>query len=224
VTNFRHLLFVPALALLCSGAAATPEGAELSGADARATVAGFIEAVSSYSAEFTQELRNEAGELLDEERGNFWLQRPGKFRWEYTAPSERLIVANTERVWLYDAELDQATVRSAASALQQSPAALLVGDLSALDNYKLAAVTLDGYTVVTLRPVTAGGDFRYVELYFEADTLVQLDLFDSFSQQTTIRFTQTVSNPQLDAGLFDFIVPEGVDVIDQTLPADNQAL
>jgi outer membrane lipoprotein carrier protein len=223
VTYFRHLLFAPVLVILCSGVVAAPEETELSAADARATVAGFIEAVSSYSAEFTQELRNDAGELLDEERGNFWLQRPGKFRWEYTEPSERLIVANTERVWLYDVELDQATVRSAAGALQQSPAALLVGDLSALDNYQVAAVTLDGYTVVTLRPVTGGGDFKYVELYFNADNLAQLDLYDSFHQHTTVRFNNAVSNPKLDAALFDFKVPDGVDVIDQTMPAANQA-
>ncbi len=68
-----------------------------------------------------------------------WLQRPGRFRWEYREPWERQIVADGDQVWMYDSELDQVTVQPAGQALQQSPAALLVGDLSALDDYAYTA-------------------------------------------------------------------------------------
>jgi len=185
---------------------------------ARSVVSSFIESTESYHAKFTQTLQNEAGEILEEETGQLWLQRPGKFRWEYAIPWERQIVANDAAIWLYDAELEQITVRSAEGALEESPAALLVGDTSALDNYSISGVrTPDGFTLVNLEPLTGQGDFQLISLGFEAGKLVALELHDRFGQLTLIRFSSIVRNPALQQSLFDFELPDGADVIDQRI-------
>ena len=185
---------------------------------ARTIVSGFIESTESYHAKFVQVLQNSAGEVLEEETGQLWLQRPGKFRWEYAIPWERQIVANEADIWLYDAELEQITVRSAEGALLESPAALLVGDLSALDDYRSSGVrTPDGFTLVNLEPLTGQGDFQLIGLGFMDGKLVSLELHDRFGQLTLIRFSSIVRNPKLNQDIFSFELPDGADVIDQRI-------
>jgi chaperone LolA len=176
----------------------------------------FITSVESYSADFTQVLTDEEGEILEQSEGQLWLQRPGKFRWSYATPWERLIVANTTEVWLYDAELEQVTVRSADQAIEQTPAGLLAGNIASLDNYSATTVSnTEGGSVVTLIPTAAGSDFQEVVLTFSGQDLVSLSLQDRFGQHTSIRLSGIQRNPQLAAELFSFDVPEGADLIDQ---------
>jgi len=185
---------------------------------ARTLVSSFIESTDSYHAKFVQVLQNAAGDVLEEETGQLWLQRPGKFRWEYAIPWERQIVANEADIWMYDAELEQITVRSAEGALLESPAALLVGDLSALEDYRSSGVRAsDGFTLVNLEPLTGHGDFQLIGLGFMDGMLVSLELHDRFGQRTLIRFSSIVRNPKLNQDIFNFEIPDGADVIDQRI-------
>jgi len=219
MSKFIRLLIV---AVLSSGAALATLANEptdiLAPDTARTIVSSFIESTYSYHAKFVQVLQNSAGEVLEEETGQLWLQRPGKFRWEYAIPWERQIVANDADIWLYDAELEQITVRSAEGALLESPAALLVGDLSALEDYRCSGVrTPDGFTLVNLEPLTGQGDFQLIGLGFMEEKLVSLELHDRFGQLTLIRFSSIVRNPKLNQDLFNFEIPDGADVIDQRI-------
>jgi len=211
------------LFLLFTAVAPVAGAVELNSADARQAVSEFIASVDSYEAAFSQELRTDSGAVVEAESGHLWLQRPGRFRWEYRKPAERLIVANPEKIWLYDADLEQVTVRNVDAALLQSPAALLVGGPDALDSYEISGERDEsGQTAVTLLPLASRGDFRSVVLYFTAGELTGIDLHDSFHQQTVIRFSDVVRNPAIDAARFRFEPPEGADVIDQTAtPTDG---
>ena len=177
----------------------------------------FLTTVDSYSAEFTQVLVDEQGELLEESAGQLWLEKPGRFRWHYAEPWERLIVANETSVWLYDAELEQVTLRAADGAIEQTPAGLLAGNTAALADFSITTVNgTEGLSVVTLVPLTDSGDFREMILSFTAGELASLSLQDRFGQRTVITLHKVDRNPVLAAELFNFIIPEGVDVINQT--------
>jgi outer membrane lipoprotein carrier protein len=176
----------------------------------------FLTSFDSYRADFEQVVSDETGDVVEEGNGTLWLQRPGMFRWNYTAPWEQLIVVNETEIWIYDAELEQATVRSADGAIAQTPAGLLAGNMAALDSYSITAVydTGDG-SVVTLVPLASNSDFREIVLGFAGPMLKSLAILDSFGQQTLIAFEDSQRNPPLNADLFTFSVPDGSDLIDQ---------
>lgn len=211
-----NLRFLPALLslLYLVPVLTVADEAQLASADAREIVAGFIESTQSYRANFRQILYDENGEVVDEEAGRMWLVRPGKFRWNYEEPWVRQIVATEDNVWLYDADLDQVTVRPLEGELEQTPAALLVGQLEALDSYVVSGRLAGNFTEIMLEPI-GDSSFRLIVLVFADGRLQRLDLDDSFGQRTQIFFTDAVANDELDGGLFEFVAPPGVDVLDQ---------
>jgi outer membrane lipoprotein carrier protein len=219
VKKFIHTLITAVF--ICGGwlpLHANETSIPLSADAAHQVVQAFIESAQSYQADFTQILQNKSGEVLEEEAGQLWLLRPGQFRWEYVVPWERQIVANEENIWLYDAELEQVTVRSAEGALLESPAALLVGDMTALEGYGFSGNQKpDGTVMVKLEPLTGHGDFVSIGLGFAEGELVLLDLYDRFDQHTLIHFSSILRNPSLDPALFNFVLPDGADVIDQRI-------
>jgi len=218
------------VALLFSGFAAA---ADVSAAtdvddsdDAQQLVREFLRAADRYSARFSQQLIDEDGVVVEESEGELWLERPGRFRWHYAAPMERLLISDGAKIWLYDMDLDQATVRSAEGAIEQTPAGLLVSGEDALDGYQLRLIEqgIEGktgeqardYAAVEMIPDERQSDFQRIELGLRDNKLVRLTLDDRFGQKTIIDFTDIVLNPALKPALFSFEVPDGVDVIDQT--------
>src|SRR5438093_905380 len=87
----------------------------------------FLRASQSARADFEQKVYGRGGKLTQEARGTFVFQRPGKFRWTYAKPVDQLIVGDGQRVWIYDRDLNQVTVRRLSKALGSTPAALLAG-------------------------------------------------------------------------------------------------
>jgi outer membrane lipoprotein carrier protein len=210
--------FVFAVAAAIALAGISPAGANdaCTEASSASLLCEFVTSVESYSADFTQVLTDEVGEVIESSEGQLWLQRPGKFRWSYATPWERLIVANETEVWLYDAELEQVTLRSADKAIEQTPAGLLAGNIESLDNYSVTTVSnTEGGSVVTLIPNSGSSDFQKIILIFSAQDLVSLSLQDRFGQLTSIKLSGIQRNPELGAELFSFSVPEGADLIDQ---------
>lgn len=214
------------IALLVSGFSAA---ADVSAAtdvaesdDAQQLVREFLRAADRYSARFGQQLIDEEGVVVEESDGELWLERPGRFRWHYAAPMERLLISDGAKIWLYDMDLDQATVRSAEGAIEQTPAGLLVSGEEALDDYQLKLIEpktgeqARDYAAVEMIPDERKSDFERIELGLRDNKLVRLTLDDRFGQKTIIDFTDIVLNPALEPAIFSFEVPDGVDVIDQT--------
>lgn len=198
--------------------AALLAGAPVPAADrapAAARVERFIEEVSSFRAGFEQRVYDGSGELIEESSGHVVMQRPGRFRWDYERPFERTIVADGERVWLYEADLDQVTIRRLGDSLGDTPAAILTGRESVLERFRIEAARSErGLERVRLVPNSADSDFSAVELGFAGDDLRELRLEDRLGQVTEVRFATAEVNPALDPELFRFSVPPGVDVID----------
>jgi len=142
------------------------------------------------------------------------LARPGRFRWTYEKPYRQLIVADGQRVWIYDEDLNQVTVRKVDQALGATPAALLSG----AQDIEKAFVLTDGGTSgglewLAARPIASDSPFTDIRIGFEGALPVQIELVDNFGQRTTIRLAAFETNPELAPDLLRFTPPQGADVV-----------
>jgi outer membrane lipoprotein carrier protein len=178
----------------------------------------FVDGTRSGKAAFTQTIAAKSGRKPQTAAGTMMFLRPGKFRWVYEKPYYQLIVGDGERLWVYDRDLDQVSVRKLSAALGSSPAALLagpMGDISALErNFALAeAGAAEGIEWIEARPRTADAGFESLRLGFFGDSLAIMELRDNLGQTTTLLFSQFERNPPLSASQFRFVPPKGADVI-----------
>lgn len=175
----------------------------------------FISGTRSAQAEFTQTVLDKNRHQLQASSGIMQFVRPGKFRWEYRKPYEQLIVGDGEKFWLYDADLEQVTVRKLDAALGSSPAALLSGNNEIERGFVLAeAGTRDGLNWLTAKPCGNESSFSAIRMGFGGKSeLVAMELNDAFGNTTVLRFSAMKRNPQLAPSLFRFVPPKGADVL-----------
>lgn len=174
----------------------------------------FFTEVKTLSATFTQQVFDEQGDRLQEGSGTVKLFRPGRFRWQYETPSRQLILADGQNIWIYDAELEQATVKPIAQMLAATPVILLT-ELRPLDRefFVQEARPREGLDWARLVPKTQDTEFLRIELGLKGNEVRQMELYDQFGQTTVIRFQEIKTNLPLSASEFRFEVPPGVDVI-----------
>ena len=147
--------------------------------------------------------------------GQLSFSRPGKFRWEYRKPYEQLIVGDGEKLWVYDKELAQVTVKKLDGALGSSPAALLAGSNEIEEVYNLDAKGMKGgLDWLEAYPKTDDTMFEKVRMGFKGNTLDTMELYDHLGQVTRIRFSGIQRNPGLGPSTFTFTPPDGVDVLE----------
>jgi len=178
----------------------------------------FLDTTKTLRAEFMQIVVAKNGKKPQQSTGVVMLSRPGKFRWLIEKPYEQLLVGDGEKVWMYDPDLRQVTVKKVDAALGSTPAALLVGDSSGkntLDkNFSLReAGEREGFEWVEATPKTPDSGFEKLQLGFEGNNLKAMELSDNFGQTTSLVFLHLESNPSLAPSLFRFTPPAGVDVI-----------
>ena len=203
------------LALLALGFAFGAFAASAAEPDAVARTEAYLEDLKTLSAEFVQVVRDREGRITDRATGSLYISRPDRFRWEYRDPYVQTIVADGRRLWLYDAELEQVTVRALAAGLGSTPAMLLSGSGSVSDGFEAVAVQRDGgLTWCRLKPRETTSDFESVSLAFSGSgELVAMQLEDKLGQSTEIGFSEVRRNAALDEKLFRFEPPPEADVI-----------
>ncbi|MGH8455924.1 MAG: outer membrane lipoprotein chaperone LolA [Stenotrophobium sp.] len=183
--------------------------------DAQTALKGFVDGVQNLSADFSQVQTDEHGKTLQTTTGHMWLSRPGKFRWDYRTPYKQLIVCDGHRIWVYDADLSQVSIRPASSTLQGTPAALLSQRHALSDEFKLEdAGTRGSLHVVRLKPKSADSDFKSIELALDRGTPQRMTFYDELGGRTEVSFSHIEVNHAPDEKLFHFDPPKGVEVID----------
>jgi outer membrane lipoprotein carrier protein len=186
-------------------------GAGASGLDA---LHSFIAATASAQGEFVQKVYDRKHKLTQEASGTLAFSRPGKFRWTYAKPYAQLIVGDGAKVWIYDADLNQVTVRPLDGALGSTPAALLAGSNEIERAFKLSDQgEKGGLEWVEARPREKESNFESIRMGFGFSGLEVMELADTFGQTTILKFTALRRNPKLDTALFKFVPPKGADVI-----------
>lgn len=177
-------------------------------------VSEYFSGLESVQADFVQTVVDSGGEQVQDSRGHVWMQRPGRFRWDYRTPYRQLIVADGERLWTYDEDLEQATVKALDTALSSTPAMLLSGyrPLAEVMQWEVDKDN-DGYTWFRLRPRDNDAAVEKVRIAFDAKQLAIIEVVDGFGNHTRIRFSAMQRNQKLDSGLFHLQLPPGTDII-----------
>lgn len=174
----------------------------------------FLSGTRTLKADFSQMVVGKGGRKPQQSSGSVAISRPGKLRWDIEKPYPQLVVGDGEKIWIYDPELKQVTVRKAGQAIGGSPAALLAGSNELERNFTLnEAGERDGMNWVEAIPKAGESGFEKVRLGFAGSDLKAMELHDSFGQTTLIRFSRLERNPALPAATFRFTPPAGVDVV-----------
>lgn len=185
-----------------------------SGASSIEELKALLQDTKTARARFAQIVLDKDLKVLQEATGRMAFARPGRFRWEYDKPFEQVIVGDGARLWIYDKDLNQVTVRKLEGALGASPAALLAGSNEIEQGYTLSNVgneqDLDWLEAV---PRARDTVFERIRLGFSKAGLEAMELRDQFGQITVIKFSGMERNAELAPGTFRFTPPEGADVI-----------
>lgn len=185
-----------------------------SAADAPAQLRQFITRVQSATGQFTQQKVGSQAQGSAVQSGEFSFQRPGKFKWAVKKPYEQLIISDGQRVHQYDPDLAQVTERSVDSSIGASPAAILFGSGSLDKAFNISALPAkDGLDWLRAKPRSVDAGFTHVDIAFDHDMPVVLELLDSFGQTTRITLSNMTANVQLPPGEFRFVAPPGTDVV-----------
>ncbi|OYV00803.1 MAG: outer membrane lipoprotein carrier protein LolA [Burkholderiales bacterium PBB5] len=196
------------LAAVLLGAAAVAR------ADAVDTLRDFGREVKTGRASFTQTVTSPDGARKKTASGSFEFARPDRFRFVYSKPFEQQIVADGKKVWIYDLDLQQVSVRAMSAALGATPAALLAGGAVDKDFVLSAAPSRDGLDWVLATPKAKEGSIRTLQIGFKGKTLAALEIVDAFGQRSLLQFADVQANAKLADEVFHFVPPKGVDVIE----------
>ena len=176
----------------------------------------FISSSKTLTADFKQISFDEKGSPTQTSFGLFYLQRPGKFRWDYQKPYIQEIVSNGGKVWFYDADLEQVTIKKLDQSLGSTPALLLTGEVSLEENFTLEKQGTDADMVwIKLLPKNEESGFNYILIGLEKGRLAGMELSDSFGQLTRIYLSEVKTNINIDPDVFEFTVPEGADIFEE---------
>lgn len=201
-----YLITVSVLALLfASGAQAS----------ARENLAAFTSNLKGLDGQFSQTVRDANGKVKESSSGRVAMSAPRLFRWEYVKPYPQLIVADGNKVWVFDPDLEQVTVRPQGVEEQNSPLAALIDPVMLDRDFKVGeGGTSDGLEWLTLAPRQAGeSSFQSARLGFGGQGLARMQVIDALGQRTDIVFTGWKKNPSFASGTFTYKPAKGVDVV-----------
>lgn len=184
-------------------------------ADAVDSLRDFARDVKSGKAAFTQTVTSPDGKRKKVSSGSFEFQRPNQFRFAYAKPFEQVIVADGNKVWIYDADLNQASARKLNDALGATPAALLAGTNLERDFTLKALPSEAGLDWVLASPKQAESTIQSLKLAFKGKELAAMEIVDGFGQRSRLDFSAVQANVAVPAERFQFKLPAGADLIEQ---------
>lgn len=187
----------------------------LARADAVDTLRDFVRDVRTGQSAFTQTVTSADGARKKASSGEFEFARPNRFRFNYSKPFQQLIVGDGQKVWIYDADLNQASSRRVAQALGATPAALLAGASLEPDFVLSPQPALEGLEWALATPRAKDGAFQSMRVGFRGKELAAVEVVDSFGQRSRLDFERFTANAPVAAERFRFVPPAGADVIEQ---------
>jgi outer membrane lipoprotein carrier protein len=207
----KRLLVLAVMFLLGMISAMAATNAPKSGAD---SLRRFFHEVNSFSARFKQVVLDESLKPIQESSGTLWIERPNKFRWDYEKPYKQQIVADGKQLWVYDAGLQQATVRNLTGGLNDTPAMLLAGKGRLDDNFTIQPLDAQGNLMwVQLKPRHKDSGYDDIRIGFAQGKLRVIEMVDGFGHTTRVMLESPRENARIESTRFNFKPPEGVDVV-----------
>jgi outer membrane lipoprotein carrier protein len=178
----------------------------------------YLKDMHSMQADFSQRIVNKQGKALQQSSGKMLLQRPSQFRWEVKRPYTQLIVTNGVRLWVYDPDLEQVTIRKLKSSVGDTPALLLSDEnLSLSKEFNVQVVdsnsTLQWFKLLPRDPNSV---MAWIKLGFSDGQIREMHMQDHLGHTTLIQFSHVQINTPIASSLFAFKPPSHVDIIDET--------
>lgn len=177
----------------------------------------YLQKNQSLKASFSQSVFDEKNQLLQSAKGELILQRPDKFYWHILQPDEQIILADGRNLWVYDVELEQATVENYQARVKDTPAELLSGNIKTISQlFDIDQLSdFDNSEWFRLTPVDQANasNFQWIELGFSSQQLRQMRFLDNLGQITEIAFSGVQLNPSISSNQFTLDLPDDVDVI-----------
>lgn len=211
--RFRRGVCLVALSALAA-AALSPSAS----ADALPQLHAFTSGLEGVEGSFVQRVFDGNDRIVEQSRGELAMARPNLFRWQYIDPFQQLIVADGRRVWIYDPDLEQVTVRDQSESESQSPLSVLLDPDGIEAHYIVQELgEAEGGWWLRLLPRDAEPEMRFADLVFEDGDLRAMHLHDSLGQRNVLLFGAWSRNPDLASDTFRFVPPEGVDIVGEEL-------
>jgi outer membrane lipoprotein carrier protein len=197
-----------------------PMGAQAD--NAAVVLAGLLNNIQTLQADFTQTITDNQAKLLQKSIGHMALQRPGKFRWEVIQPVAQWVVANRGKLWIYDPDLEQVTVRLLTKEAGETPALLLSNPNVKLEKDFSVQVIKNSpaFKWFLLIPKSSASMLAFIKIGFANNQIREIDLQDHLGHNTVVEFYNIALNQVLSAALFSLRLSSKVDVIDETKRRD----
>ncbi len=146
--------------------------------------------------------------------GTIALSRPGRFRWHTKKPMEQLIVADGNKLWIYDVDLEQVSVKKQEKGVGGTPALFLSGlDNTVERDFTVSKNTKASLSTYDLQAKSTKENYQKVSLGFTGPLLKTIKFNDQLGQTTLISLQNVQNNRELSKQLFQFSPPKGVDVV-----------
>ena len=177
----------------------------------------FFESFNSLSADYSQTVMDQRMRVQRSMTGQLWVLRPGKFRWDYAQPYQQHIVADGERVWFYDVDLEQVSIKSQDKTMGSTPTILLSDATELEKQFEILSVTReDNKTWFELIPKNNDSGFDALYIAMQGGVIAHMELKDSFGQLTRLDFDNVRLDRPVEMSRFKLDIPDGVDVLDES--------
>ena len=177
----------------------------------------FLTDLNTLEAKFFQTLINENGDKLEKTEGILYLKTPGSFFWHYQKPYAQKIISNGNKLWIFDEDLEQVTIKNIDNKIEQTPAGIILGNQSIKEHFvQVNMGIIDSYDWIELTPKDLDAQYKSIKIGFNNDNLGMMIIVDNLEQITRIDFADAKKNIKLSSEIFNFIVPENIDIFDET--------
>ena len=174
--------------------------------------------VRDFTAEFTHTYEGGVLNRKSTERGTVQIKKPGRMRWEYTAPDKKVFVSDGRKIYSYIPVDKQVIVGDVPTDDEATTAVLFLagkGSLTRDFNVKYAEGTTEGVLALRLDPKRKQRDYDWLVLGVDPKTMQirSLTAADQQGGRSTFEFSKYRENTGLADALFNFKIPKGADVI-----------
>jgi outer membrane lipoprotein carrier protein len=178
--------------------------------------------VADLKAPFRQSAHNKVMNQTIDARGTLYLKKPGRLRWEYRTPTPQEIVSDGTKLWIYTPELKQVNVSAAPAALAGPAGSFLQGLGQVREHFDVRFLNpaqptdAEGLVVLDLAPKRPQPLLVRLIVSVDPKTWLvrQAVVYDELANTVTVRFGDAVVNSGLADGLFVFVPPPGVSVVE----------
>ena len=175
-----------------------------------------LAAIKSFKAEFSQQVTDSQGEAIMQGEGNIALQQPMMIRWQQQSPDDTLFVSNGDKTYYFDSFAEQVTIMNTHSLIDSTPFVLLTSkDPEQWAKYQVVA-TDAGFSVTPNKGVESQVEKLDIRFNAKEQGLASLTVLDTSGQQSLFTFKEAKVNEELATQTFEFTIPEGVEVDDQS--------